>query len=307
MNGEELRYSWGEHEGRVIVENDGFKVIDCEKCGFRHVVPVPSPEELENIYKHEYYTKEKPLYLERYQQDLDWWNLVYDERLDTLEELAGSENRRLLDIGSGPGYFLKRAQERGWSTLGIEPSKEAWEFSTGLGVEVFNDLLTEENAGSFTGFDAVNLSEVLEHIPDPAAFLKLIHGCLSDGGGICIAVPNDFSWVQEAAVKERGLDSWWVAPPHHLNYFDFDSLSALVERCGFSVETREATFPIDLFLLMNRIYIGDDTVGRECHTMRMNMEKAMRSAGFTEKKRELYRAFADQGIGREVVIFATKK
>ena len=32
-----------------------------------------------------------------------------------------------------------------------------------------------------------------------------------------------------------GRDDWWVAPPHHLNYFDFESLTGLLDAAGLHV------------------------------------------------------------------------
>jgi len=46
-----------------------------------------------------------------------------------------SGSRRILDVGSGPGYFLLHGKNRGWQTLGIEPSKQAAEHGRKLGLE----------------------------------------------------------------------------------------------------------------------------------------------------------------------------
>ena len=97
-----------------------------------------------------------------------------------------------------------------------------------------------------------------------------------------------------------------MAPPHHVNYFDFRSLGGLLKKCGFSIVHEESTFPIDLFLLMGDNYISDDKVGRECHTRRMNFEKSMRLSGNNDLLERLYSNFAKQGIGREVVLYAKK-
>ena len=120
------KYENNEHPGNILHHSNGFDVVDCECCGFKHIVPIPTFEELENIYKHEYYSSDKPLYLKRHEEDLDWWNLEYETRLDNLLELVSSGlPKRILDVGSGPGYFLKKAKEKGWEETGIEPSQQA--------------------------------------------------------------------------------------------------------------------------------------------------------------------------------------
>jgi len=298
---------WGNHEGPVLDSVTGFDVIECEACGFKHIIPIPSEKELESIYRDEYYSKEKPLYLDRYKEDLEWWNLVFNERYDTFEENLTKDRRRILDIGSGPGYFLLQGKRRGWETVGIEPSAKAAAHSRSLGLQIVEDFFDSETADKLGTFDVVHMSEVLEHIPDPGTLLRLAYTVLAEDGLLCVAVPNDYNPFQHALRKACGYEPWWVAPPHHINYFDFDSLGPLISNSGFEIILREATFPIDMFLLMGENYVGNDVKGRNCHTKRMSLEKNLTEAGLTHLKRQLYEAFAKQGLGREAVIVGKKK
>jgi len=298
---------WQSHKGVVLDSVKGFDVIECETCGFKHIVPIPTPEELQAVYRQEYYSVEKPLYLERVREDLDWWNLVYSERYDTFEELLRPYRRRILDVGSGPGFFLQHGKERGWQTLGIEPSTQAAAHSRELGLEIVEDFLTEETVDELGTVDVVHMSEVLEHIPDPRGMLKIVKDLLAPGGLICVVVPNDYNPFQYALREVCGYEPWWVAPPHHINYFDFNSLSQLFENCGFKVVLSEATFPIDMFLLMGDNYVGNDALGRQCHAKRKAFEQNLTAAGLSVMKRQLYQAFAAIGIGREVTVFAEKQ
>lgn len=297
---------WQNHKGEVVVSDNGFDVIDCRLCGFKHIIHIPTVEELENIYKHDYYKEEKPLYLERYQEDIDWWNMVYTQRYETFEKNLSEQQRDILDIGSGPGFFLLNGKKRGWQVKGIEPSIKAMEHSRDLGLEVEHGFFSEQTALDLGTFDAINLGLVLEHITDPAGMLKLIHNQLNDDGIVCIVVPNDFNPFQLILRDHLDFKPWWVAPPHHINYFNFKSLTGLVERCGFEVVHKESTFPIDLFLLMGDNYIGNDEIGRKCHAKRMNFEKSMSLSGSDSLLENLYSDFAKQGIGREVVLYAKK-
>lgn len=301
------KHVWQNHEGKIVESSNSFDVIDCEFCGFKHITPIPTEDELEKAYKHEYYTQEKPLYLERYKEDIDWWNMVYAERYEILEQHLPSSRRNLLDIGSGPGFFLLNGQKRGWRVKGIEPSKSAAEHSINLGVDVDNIFFSKESAPDLGKFDAVNMSEVLEHIPEPAALLSLVHEQLTDGGLLCVVVPNDFNPFQLVLRDHLDFEPWWVAPPHHINYFNFESLQKLLERCGFEVIYKEATFPIDMFLLMGDNYIENDEQGRICHGKRKKFELNLANAGMSKIKQKLYQSMAECGLGREVVLFARKK
>ena len=297
---------WNDHKGVVLDSVNGFDVIECGTCGFKHIVPIPSAEELEAVYQHEYYAKEKRLYLQRHREDLGWWNLVYGERYDTFEELLPADRRRILDIGSGPGFFLLHGKQRGWQTLGIEPSVQAAAHSRELGLEIVEDFLTEETADQLGTFDVVHMSELLEHIADPRRMLVLASRLLNSGGLICIVAPNDYNPFQYALRTVCKYKPWWVAPPHHINYFDFESLAGLLESSGFEVVLREATFPIDIFLLMGDNYVGNDELGRQCHAKRKRLESNLARANLTHLKRRMYEILASVGIGREAQVIGQK-
>ncbi len=297
---------WHEHKGQLLDSKAGFDIIACQTCGFSHATPVPTEQELEEIYRHEYYTEEKPLYIEHFKEDLDWWNRAYADRYDTFEAELGAGRRRILDIGSGPGYFLKHGKDRGWDTLGIEPSTRAAAHAKSLGLNIMEAFLDEKLAPQLGQFDVIHMSEVLEHIPQPASMLAIARQMLAPGGLLCVVVPNDYSPFQQALRKVDAVEPWWVAPPHHLNYFDFDSLEGLIKKNGYDIVLREATFPIDLFLLMGDHYVGNDTLGRECHGKRKTFEKKLEAAGMNQLKRELLQSFAKHGVGREACVYARR-
>jgi len=298
--------SWENHKGEVVEKSGKFKVIDCESCGFKHIVPLPTVEELEETYKSEYYTKEKPLYVEKVAADLEWWKLGYRDRYEEFSRNLPETRRRLLDVGSGPGFFIQFGQENGWKVLGIEPSSLAAEHTRSLGLSVVEDLLDKKMVPELGRFDVVHLNNVLEHVRDPQEIIECCRKLLDDGGLICVGVPNDFNPFQKALQKSCKFKPWWVAPPHHINYFDFDSLEQLLIRNGFEIVVRETTFPIDMFLLMGDNYIGNDELGRICHKKRMAFEHNLEDAGQGEVRRQLYRQMAQLGLGREAVVMGRK-
>jgi SAM-dependent methyltransferase len=147
---------------------------------------------------------------------------------------------------------------------------------------------------------------MLEHVADPAAVLAAARDLLAPGGVLCAGVPNDFSPQQIAAAATQNTGEWWIAPPHHLNYFDFASLAHILEKLGFEIREKTTTFPIEAFLLMGENYRADPPLGRICHTKRKRFDLALESAGLKEVRRAFYRALAETGIGREAIVIAVK-
>ncbi|MEJ1968012.1 MAG: class I SAM-dependent methyltransferase [Rhizomicrobium sp.] len=302
----EITVSWAAHEGPCVARKDGYDVIHCAMCGFCHAVPLPSPAALEREYRETYYGEEKPTFLTHAGEDQSWAELAQTDRLESFERILGPGRRRLLDIGSGPGFFLKTAKSRGWDTVGIEPSRQAAAHARGLGLAVVEGFFGDETADALGRFDAVNLNNVLEHVPDPVSILSAARGVLAPGGAICVNVPNDFSPLQIAAAATQATGEWWIAPPHHLNYFDFATLSNLLERLGFDVKEKTTSFPIEAFLLMGDNYRAEPALGRACHIKRKKFDLALEAAGLKEVRRAFYRALAETGIGREAVVIAVK-
>ncbi|NWJ29659.1 hypothetical protein HX850_01900 [Marine Group I thaumarchaeote] len=94
--------------------------------------------------------------------------------------------------------------------------------------------------------------------------------------------------------------------PDHVNYFNFKSLEKILTKTGFELFHKDATFPLELFLLMGFDYIDDDKIGREKHNERMRLEMNLEKSGNHELKKKLYQSFAQNGIGRTAIVFGKK-
>jgi len=240
------------------------------------------------------------------QEDLEWLNITYLDRLDLFEQMLPPDRRRLPNIGCGIGAFLLCAAEKGWDVWGVEPSVSACEYARSRGLNVVQGFYPREIAERLGPFDVVHLDHVLEHVPNPILFLEWIHGSLAPNGVLFITVPNDFNAFQKTLVESCGYRPWWVIPHHHINYFDFNALSAVLERLGFKVVEKETSFPMELFLLMGINYVDEPSRGKECHAMRKRLEISLYRSGYNDVKRRLLRSFAQNGLGRDVVVYARK-
>ncbi|NWG45339.1 MAG: class I SAM-dependent methyltransferase [Alphaproteobacteria bacterium] len=295
------------HSGPCIDSVADYGIIDCASCGYRHVLPLPDPAAAEALYTHDYYGKEKPAYLAHANEDAEWLTLHYADRLRIAESaLAGHKGRRLLDVGAGPGFFAAHALSAGYDVTAIEPSAQAAEHGRSLGLDIREETYSEALADTLGPVDVVHMMNVLEHVPDPDELLARAFDQLRPGGVLIVGVPNDYSPFQTTLRRARDFRPWWVAPPHHLNYFDFASLSRLLVRTGFEVAERYTSFPMDLFLLLGENYIEEPARGRECHERRKALDLDLEAAGHGAVRRAFYGALAEAGLGREAILFARK-
>lgn len=294
------------HQGTTLHSTEHCQIIDCSGCGFAHVSPLPSQADLSEYYEKKFYQKSKTSYFSDYERDEEWWKMNYEELLEKYLELQqGPTTKRLLDIGSGPGLFLKVAQDYDFSVLGIEPSEQAFRYSTErYNCKVLNSTIEELDA-SIHKFDFIHSALVLEHIREPFEFVRKAHQMLENGGLFSVIVPNDFSPIQGINLK-LGKHPWWVSPFEHLNYFNKATIKRLFEKTGFDVVYESVSFPIDLFLLMGKDYLANPQEGKESHQMRKEFEFNLLKSDSKKFKQALYSAFSELGIGRELLIIGRK-
>jgi 2-polyprenyl-3-methyl-5-hydroxy-6-metoxy-1,4-benzoquinol methylase len=144
---------------------------------------------------------------------------------------------RLLDVGCGDGTFLSRMRNFGWSVNGVDFDKKAIENAKLL----YNLELHHGNLESarFPGnsFDAITLSHVIEHVPDPVALLSDVYRLLKPGGRMVLTTPNADSLGHQKFRKYWfGLD-----PPRHLHVFTINSLLQCAKRTNLVVEQALST------------------------------------------------------------------
>jgi SAM-dependent methyltransferase len=298
--------TWRNHKGIFINSVKGYDIIDCERCRFKHIIPLPSGEEMEEYYANQFLEK-RPGYIEKHMEDLEWLRTTYSNTYDMIEECTITEPRRIIDIGCSLGLFLAEGRKRGWDTFGIEPSKQAADYAKGLGLEIETEPLSRKNVERFGKFDVVYMREVLEHIPDPVNLLQLAKRLLRPKALLCIVVPNDYNPFQIALRDNLDFPAWWEAPPEHINYFDVSSLKHMVIAQGFEFLTLSTTFPMEIFLFMGDVYVDNKEVGHKCHRRRKEFEINLNRAGMKAFKKELYGSLSELGVGREIVLLARNR
>ncbi len=289
------------HLGKIIDRIENVDIIDCRSCGFLHVLPIPTDDELKIFYEKEFYQNEKPNYFKETKEDLSWWMATYNNYYALLEQ--HTKGRKILDVGSGPGHFLACGKKRGWNVIGIEPSARAARYSNRHGLKTVNDFFGHDKAKNLGKFDVLHAAMVLEHVPNPRDFIIDMKKMIKKGGLIAIFCPNDYNPLQGVLRSQYSFDPWWVVPKHHLNYFTVKSMEKLLHRLGFKIEETLGTYPIETFLISGKNYVGNHAIGRACHGKRKNFELLLYKKDH-DILNDLYTGLAALGIGREFMIIA---
>jgi len=142
-------------------------------------------------------------------------------------------NGRLLEIGSGYGYFLEVASLSGWKTEGVEISKYAAAVARSRGCQVHReDILTLPLPAE--SYDVVAMWDVVEHFLRPGEILRRCVELLRPGGALVLRTPNaralrDRGGLVRAAYRHLAYPA---NTPQHVFHFTPQDLTTLVATLG---------------------------------------------------------------------------
>lgn len=165
-------------------------------------------------------------------------------RHDIVARLAANSSGRVLEIGCGNGGTGAAALSSGKCAeyyaieLDVTSAAAASEHLTHVMVGDIEDIAFP---WPDLRFDALILSEVLEHLRDPAAVLKSLSRFLRPGARIYASSPN----VSHYRIILMQLGGEWRSTKSgpmdetHLRWFTPVSYQRMFEECGFTVESVE--------------------------------------------------------------------
>jgi SAM-dependent methyltransferase len=230
----------------------GLQLVQCEGCGLVYANPRLSPEEIWQRYSPDYFWKEylPSLGVHDGRFDLAYFDARHAPMLRLIAKHA-PQRGRLLEIGTGAGFFLKAAERAGWGVAGVEVSREAVGFASArLNLDVRQEP-SETMALSAEAFDVAVMFDVIEHLLDPVLSLQRVRAALRPGGLLVVSTPN----VNALTRFALGADWAVLSPAEHLFNFSASSLDRVLRRAGFSDVTLERKYEgFGVFETMNPRY-----------------------------------------------------
>lgn len=206
------------------VSGEEFQLLYNIETEMLETYPQPNQDKLPEYYKSEDYishTGSKRNILESVYHIVKEFSV---KRKLRLIKAISPKGKTLLDFGCGIGDFLKVAQKRKWSVIGIEPNDEARRLANlKTNNAVYNiDKLDRLNQNNF---DVITLWHVLEHLPQIDETMSVLKNLLKHNGVLIVAVPNYKSY--DALYYKNFWAGYDV--PRHLWHFSKSSISKIVE------------------------------------------------------------------------------
>jgi SAM-dependent methyltransferase len=216
-----------------------YRILECEYCDLQFVDPMIVPPGLyDGIYRN---SDRLPGY-KRYREyrdliarskdksSLSWLAAQEPAYWFVCSELAAlSPSARILEVGSGLGYLTYAIHSAGYNIIGIDISNDAiTEARSSFGGFYLHKDLNALALEEPNSFDAVIMTEVIEHVPTPRTFLDAAASLLKPGGQIILTTPNK---------SNAPLGVCWdtESPPVHLWWFSETAMRRLAQNSCLSI------------------------------------------------------------------------
>ena len=219
-----------------------FDLLQCENCGFQFTQGFPVEKEIGKYY-------ETPDYISHSDTKKGMMNELYhlvrsrmlQKKAQLINNITGKTSGKILDIGTGTGYFSHTMQQKGWQVEAIEKSEQARSFAKkNFNLDIKDDSgLNDFSSGSF---DVITLWHVMEHLEHLNETWERLHELLKDDGCLVVAVPNCSSY------DAQKYKEFWAAydVPRHLWHFTPDSIKKFGEKHNFTL-VNHLPMPFDAF------------------------------------------------------------
>lgn len=227
---------------RSLLGDSQFALVRCKECGMAWHREVIAPEWLDVVYG-QWADADQAVRFEAAHtsrtSDRSEAGVQLVKLVLRLLHLVGPDRPApsLLDFGCGDGALLRSAEMFGMRPYGIDISASRTESARQSGISIL-PTLEEFDAVVGEPVAAGVLSQVLEHVSDPLALLRALHGRMVPGGVLFVGVP-DCSGIS----VPRNFDEFHkVQPIEHMNAFTPASLRAICQRAGFRAVRRPSAF-----------------------------------------------------------------
>lgn len=148
----------------------------------------------------------------------------------------GATPGKYLDVGCSSGSMLRAFESMGWDVWGIEPTNAIVAVPEHLKHRTSRCCFGEETIDPH--FDLITAFHVLEHIPQPAVFLRHCRDMLKRGGFVVLEVP-DFSfarrWLEKEGPAVEPQLRAHISPGLHVHQFTLESLALFVKHAGLDI------------------------------------------------------------------------
>ena len=219
------------NERRLLITERGYPLWKCLACTHVYISPRPSERWLGELYS--------STYMPDSENEQDWEQYLDGVFESTARAIAAYQPQRgdLLDVGTGFGGFLVRAEKDGWRLHGIEPNESAFAVAqqrlgnrAQLQKSIFETAELQPES-----FDGIIMMNVIEHVRDPLAICERAFQLLRPGGFLGLRWPQmaTTNLLRHRLRGSRESNRAIIGAPVHLHDYTRASMERLFTNTGY--------------------------------------------------------------------------
>ncbi len=232
---------------KILSFPNGRSVFKCSSCKLRSLRPLPTEVEARKVYQQGNYFSEKLKDLHKdltvdYQEGSPILQL-FQKHVKNLFQLKKAP-AKLLEIGCARGVLLDLMRKAGYDVQGIELDVNASKYAEEkFKIKIHRDPI-EKIVLEKSFFDLIVAFDVIEHILNPRNLIRKARQFLKKDGFLVLGTPTSHSLINYVAeFLSRITFDYYYYPCYrfygrgieHLNIFDHNNLSQLLDQEGFDV------------------------------------------------------------------------
>jgi SAM-dependent methyltransferase len=237
-------------------EKYGLQFRRCDACRTIYMSPRPSPEVMASYYgsseNYQYWAKHifpasEAARVEKIHRPMLEYIVAACDRYSVPRDL-------LVEVGPGFGTFAALAQQSHAfeRVLAVERTPEMAQACRDRGITVIEKAVEDVHAAEVGSADVIASFEVIEHLFEPADYVRNATRLLGRGGLLLLTCPNGEGFdTSVLGAQSPAVDS------EHVNLFNPDSLRGLLTRLGFDVLETETPGRLDAELVRNAVLEGN--------------------------------------------------
>lgn len=233
-------------------EKSGFRYELCKNCGTLYVNPRPKSENIKKYYEHSKSTK---YWAEHFYKDTEAQRRekIFKPRAEMIRDFVkreiGGKVDVFADIGAGYGGFLEEARNLNIAEkiIAIEPSDDLARICENKSFDVIQSSLEESTDTLQHRVSLATSFELFEHLHSPKEFLDGVRNILADGGYFIFTTLNINGFDLQVLWEQSNS----ISPPHHLNFFNLESVEHLLKKCGFRILEKTTPGFLDVDIVKN--------------------------------------------------------
>lgn len=212
--------------------SDEFKLVYCQEADVVYLDPLPNDQDIETMYSMEQFGSSEYVDPVRIDAMMDYYSGCINQHF----KLGQFGQFRLLEVGAGMAWVSKslKSIKPEALTQGQDVSPECIDKCDWVD-DYFLGTVEEFSRQSQARFQAISLTHVIEHLPDPVGTLKVLAAMLDSDGVMLVTAP----WRPMGWSPDQGLEPWleysYLHVPAHITYFSETSLQMAASQAGLTL------------------------------------------------------------------------